>query len=216
MPEDPKNNNINLYLTDESKMQRVFGDSDPDPSKNYVILQLDKVQKRLLELERLNAELSKMTENSEEEQDRLDEKIRYMRGKLKNFVELRNMEKSISEKVTELNVLISDHNKDLENRFVKMVLFICSEWSLSVFEYFFLWCFGKLTVGNIALLNILNGVSIMAYGKMNPFEYIEFYGNFKLFAENRKIVLAGIETSKKEIKKTDEANDYISEFIDIM
>lgn len=216
MPEDPKNNNINLYLTDKSKMQRVFGDSDPDPSKNYVILQLDKVQKRLLELERLNAELSKTTENSEEEQDRLDEKIRYMRGKLKNFVELRNMEKSISEKVTALNVLLSEHNKDLENRFSKMVLYIFSEWSLSVLEYLFLWCFGKLTVGNIALLNILNGVSIMANGKINPIEYIEFYGNFKLFAENRKIVLDEIETSKKEIKKTDEANDYISEFIDIM
>lgn len=216
MSEELKNNNINLYLNDESKMNRVFGKPKPDPSKNYLILQLDEVQKRLIELERENAKLIKTAEEAENEQDSLDEKIRYMRGKLKNFVELRNMEKTVAEKSNDLSVLLNDQNNELLSRLEKVGLFIISEMSLSVVDYFMLMYFDMLTVGNISLLNLVNTGIILAYNRINPYEYVKFYDTLPCFFKKCKNIIDEIQKQKKEIKKTDEANDYITEFIDTM
>ena len=91
-----RNRSLNFFLNDEQADSRVFGNSDIDVNKNYLILQNDVLQKKCYDLEKEKNEIQKSSDEFEIESEKFDESSRYIKNEMKNFIELRNMAEKIS------------------------------------------------------------------------------------------------------------------------
>ena len=89
---------------------------EPQDTSNYIIDTNKNLQNEVNTLRMEKLVLEKDKENSEEEQDKLEEKNRYLKGLLKNFAEMDKMYKKISSKRQEMLTISKDnHNYQMKN-----------------------------------------------------------------------------------------------------
>lgn len=204
--------NNNLYLNTEEDDVRVFENSNPDANKNYIIFQNDTLQKKNYELEKEKSEILKRSEEFECEVDKFDEQLRYIRGELKNFVELRLMEKQIADvaesKEKDVAMQLSESTKSLK----RLILSLCVSKSLSmvigilrIFNYDFSFGSLGLLTGDIlftsyVFLYYFTGEKLKC--ESNPFDLRQ-----KQFEQK-------IKELKIKIKELDDSNDFIGKYID--
>ena len=82
--------NINVY---EGNKQKI--DNADNSTQQYIIIMNEELQNKLRVLQQELNEMKSKNDELESESDKHENSIRYMRGVLKNFVELRNMEKEL-------------------------------------------------------------------------------------------------------------------------
>ena len=145
MKKDEKTKHINLFLNDDNE-RRVFGDEKPDPNKHYLILQNDTLHAKINKLEHNFLSVQKELENMEEEVDKMEEQGRYMKGEMKNFVELRNMADKIADKTMKKQKCIQCRYEDEYRFFWKLVLFILANKFLFLVSSSAMWYFDQLSI----------------------------------------------------------------------
>jgi len=202
-----------IYLSNQENKERVFGLEPPDPNTRYIIMQNDMLQTRIKEIESENIRISADIVLKEDECDDMDERLRYIKGELKNFVELRNMSSALS-KLTNINYnALKEHQKNTAVLTKRICTYILVDKLSGLLTVLVLWYLNKLTLTNIifALMSTtgVNMFSIRIPSTINKYKLSD--------TENIKIRDANmnqIHTIVKEMKKTDESNDFISKYIE--
>lgn len=213
--------NVNVFLTDSAQKQRVFGTDEPDPNKNYIILQNDTYAKRNIELELSLKESQTENERLESEVDRLETSNTYMNGELKNFVELAKMHDDVAEhykKMAKFDTKTVENFggqvKPLSYAMVFFPLYIQITYMLSAFIT------SQVTIGGIAILTTLNliGISGLAFAlDLSPNYFKRIRKNVvKTRDLEKKPIYDEIKKIEAEIKRTNEANDILFKYIDLI
>tara|TARA_Y100000389_G_scaffold203960_1_gene254287 strand:- start:10498 stop:11178 length:681 start_codon:yes stop_codon:yes gene_type:complete len=189
---------------------------EPQDTSNYIIDTNKNLQTEvnILRMEKLVLEKDK--ENSEDEQDKLEEKNRYLKGLLKNFAEMDKMYKKISSKRQEMLTISKDnHNYQMKN--IKKVIqspgkmiketFLATIVTI-VMQYSFLFMTGANYNPYIS-----TGIIMITQAVVSRFAVATEVNNileFPNFSKEEKY----INDILKEIKETETSQDYVNEFID--
>ena len=88
--------NVNIYLNSKEKRDDVLGTATPQ--EKYIIIMNDSLNYKNKELECHIHDLEAQIEVFEEDTNRMEKGRTYMKGLLKNFVEIHNWYKTITEK----------------------------------------------------------------------------------------------------------------------
>ena len=88
--------NVHIYLNNKEKRDDVLGTATPQ--EKYIILMNDSLNYKNKELEGHIHDLEAQIEVFEEDTNRMEKGRTYMKGLLKNFVEIHNWYKTITEK----------------------------------------------------------------------------------------------------------------------
>lgn len=202
-----------IYLSNQENRERVFGSEQPDPNTSYIIMQNDMLQTRIKVIEAENIRVLADSVSKEDECDVMDERLRYIKGELKNFVELRNMSSKVSE-LTNINYkALKEHQQNNAVLTKRICTYILVDKLSSLLTVLLLWYINKLTLSNIifALMSTtgVNMFSINIPSAVNKYKLSDTE-HIKIRNKNTN----EIHTIIKEMKKTDESNDFISKYID--
>lgn len=212
---DEKTKNVNFFLN-ENNEERVFGNEKPDPNKHYLILQNDTLHAKIMALEQEHITLTKELEAKEDELDTFDEQSRYIKGEIKNFVELRRM----ADEITHL----TEEKEDISDLHLKNVQAVANRLTMFIFvnKIFVLACFALLhymdmfsiyMVLTCEFVNVMNSCIATLTTPLDMKHMADLRRGYK----NEKTLLEEeIKKLKNEIKKTDESNDFISKYIDCL
>lgn len=177
----------NIYLNSETVKNKVFKDSTPQT--RYIILMNDTLQSENRNLNNRIAELEMKQNEMDEEADKNDTSKRYIKGLLKNLVELEKMRDEISK----ISKNITHNIKNSYNKLLNIVTIIIMIIILSPIIYF----------NYYQLFSIITLIFYFVKNKLKITICPEFYD------ENKKINEIEI-----EIKKIKDTQDFLSEYID--
>ena len=206
----------NFFLNNTTRV-RVFNEEEPDPNKNYIILQNDLLHAKNNTLEQSNHKLSSKIECQEDEVDKLEIQLRYMRGELKNVFELKNMAVEMASEYKNKEKIYIDQNIDFQQQLRLMCFHNLSTMAVITLS------FGAMCMANVipyyqtlvAVTIIFSGLLCNAlFHKFTPNQRKLFKTNYNirnLRLEEHSVTVAKIQ---KEIVKTEDANDFISKYID--
>jgi len=210
---DEKTKNVNFFLN-ENNEERVFGNEKPDPNKHYLILQNDVLHAKILALEQEHVTLTKAIELNEDEIDTFDEQSRYMKGELKNFVELRKMADEITrftEDKEEIVELLFNNATNVNHRLGMFVLVNKVFVVLSLSVLYYMDMFSIQMVLACEFINLINS----CIATLTTPQDLKFMADLRRdYNKDRKLLEEEIKKLKNEIKRTDESNDCISKYID--
>lgn len=177
----------NIYLNSETVKNKVFKDSTAQT--RYIILMNDTLQSENRNLNNRIAELEMKQNEMDEEADKNDTSKRYIKGLLKNLVELEKMRDEISK----ISKNITHNIKNSYNKLLNIVTIIIMIIILSPIIYF----------NYYQLFSIITLIFYFVKNKLKITICPEFYD------ENKKINEIEI-----EIKKIKDTQDFLSEYID--
>ena len=212
MKKDEKTKQINLFLNDDNE-RRVFGDEKPDPNKHYLILQNDTLHAKINQLEHDFLCANKDLESKEEEVDKMDEQSRYMKGEMKNFVELRNMANKITDMTIRKQKCVQLRYDDEHRFFVKLLLFVITNKFLFVVSSGVMWYFDQFYISTLFISELVNILTASFLTQIIP-GYKERLTKLEKYKKEERSYDLEIEKIKKEIKETDESVDFISKYIE--
>ena len=212
MKKNEKAKHINLFLNDDNE-QRVFGDEKPDPNKHYLILQNDTLHAKINQLEHDFLCLNKDLDSKEEEVDKMDEQSRYMKGEMKNFVELRKMSDKITNMTVKKQKCVQLKYDDEHRFFVKLLIFIIINKFLLFVSSGVMWYLDKFSIGTLFVSELINVLTASFITQILP-GYKERLAKLKKYENEERLVDVEIEKVKKEMKETDESIDFISKYIE--
>ena len=212
MKKDEKTKQINLFLNDDNE-RRVFGDDKPDPNKHYLILQNDTLHAKINQLEHDFLCVNKDLESSEEEVDKMDEQSRYMKGEMKNLVELRKMADKITDLTIKKQKCVQLGFDDEHRFFVKLLLFIIANKFLLFVSSGVMWYFDYFSISTLFISELANILTASCLTQIFPGykDRLSKLGKYK--SEECSFDLE-IEKIKKEIKETDDSVDFLSKYIE--
>lgn len=177
----------NIYLNSETVKNKVFKDSTPQT--RYIILMNDTLQAENRNLNNRITELEIKQSEMEEEADKADTSKRYIKGLLKNLVELEKMRDEISKISKNITYNIKNNYNKLLNT-VTIIIMILIFTPIIYFNYY-------------QLFSIIILIFYLVKNKLKLTICPEFYD------ENKKI-----NEIEFEIKKIKDTQDFLSEYID--
>jgi len=212
MKKDEKTKQINLFLNDDNE-RRVFGDEKPDPNKHYLILQNDTLHAKINQLEHDFLCANKDLEVKEEEVDKMDEQSRYMKGEMKNFVELRKMADKITDMTVKKQKCIQLRYDDEHRFFVKLLIFIITNKFLLFVSSGVMWYLDQFSISTLFISELANVLTASFITQILP-GYKERLTKLEKYKIEERSFDVEIEKVKKEMKETDESIDFISKYIE--
>lgn len=197
--EDSKNNkNISIFLNTEEKRNDVL--TGASAHEKYIILTNDTLMaehkhdtEKIQELETANAEL-------EEASDKAENSTRYMKGLLKNFVEINKAQTEVVEKIS----TIDKSNKLLFENIKAKVL--TGLWHSQCFILLMLVVLLQISLYQFRLLGLLCSAEAFLYYLEQRVKLINYPGHSQDRAEIRKL--------RFRIKEITDGQDFICEHID--
>jgi len=207
--------NISLYLnTDEMKQQLTGTQSNASSSEKYIIHQNDCLQVINIELRDKITKLQEEFNALEEEADGHDERTRYMRNEMKNFVELRNMTNEVLT-IFEQKYKISElKHKTINELLMSLRNFIIINRTLSLTSGLLLWYFDKFNIWSLLTSELISGMSTCSVTKLLPMNLNKTKKLLDSYQTQLKESDDKIMKKNKEIKETDGSNDFISKYIE--
>lgn len=207
---------VNVYLTEQSDRKRVYGDNKPDPHKHFIIVQNEHLTHKANLLMSENQTLQKEIDSKDDEVDTMEIQVRYMRGELKNFVELRKMADKISSSLERKGVIM-DNQYEKTNKFIPrfLIQFLMNK-SLTMLNLLILWYSDRLTLPYIVTAELITTASTLVITGVTPVHINNHKKEFKTYLDSQLVVSNEIEKFREEIKRTDDGNDFISKYIDSM
>ena len=212
MKKDEKTKQINLFLNDDNE-RRVFGDEKPDPNKHYLILQNDVLHAKINQLEHDFLCVTKDLESKEEEVDKMEEQSRYMKGEMKNFVELRKMAGKITDMTIKKQKCVQLRYEDEHRFFVKLLIFIITNKCLLFVSSGVMWYLDQFSISTLFISELANILTASFVTQILP-GYKERLTKLEKYKTEERSFDLEIEKISKEIKETDESIDFISKYID--
>jgi hypothetical protein len=208
------NKNINVYLTESEDRQRVYGDDKPDPNKHFIIIQNESLTHKANLLITENHRLQKENDEKEDEVDKIETQVRYMRCELKNFVELRNMADKITE-VCEKKIVHMNSQYEKTNKFIPKFLtqFVVGK-SLSVINLLALCYVDRLTIPYILTTELISMLVTSTIAGVTPTDIITHKKEFTEFTKTQLDFTAKIKMIREEVKIAENGNDFISKYIE--
>jgi cell division protein FtsB len=208
--------NVNVYLTNPEDRQRVYGDDKPDPHKHFIIVQNENLTSESARLRGENSRLQKEIDDGEAEVDKMETQVRYMRGELKNFVELRKMADLITLATEEKEKNTKDQY-DLTMKFFPkfLVQFALSKINM-VGSCLILWYIDRLTIPYILSTELLTTLTNIVISGVSPYDVMKHKDELELYSIARNKTNTEIEKLRKEVKRADDGNDFITKYIDSM
>jgi uncharacterized protein YlxW (UPF0749 family) len=211
---DEEKNSVNVYLTSQENRQRVYGDDKPDPHKHYIIVQNESLTKRSELLTTENNRLQKEFDEKDDEVDKMEITVRYMRGELKNFVELRNLADKISSTLREKEVhMIKQHN--ITTTFIpKFLTQFATNKSLSMMNWIMLWYLDMFSLPYVFTTEMITILATTMLVGVSPSDINNHKKMFRIYTHEQLQFDDEIRKLQDEIKKTDDGNDFLSKYID--
>tara|TARA_Y100000591_G_scaffold327433_1_gene351905 strand:+ start:2629 stop:3249 length:621 start_codon:yes stop_codon:yes gene_type:complete len=204
MSEEPEKMSINVFTNHRETIMKS------DNSTHEFILKLnEEYNNENINLRLKVQELRNKIDDLESENDRYDTSIRYMKGMLKNYVELRNLYKNLNNRMKDLSNLdmkqirlYRDYNNACENIYERCM----NIYYISMLVYLYM---GLIDYKYI-LLSIVTFVSSLYYLQMyydtNKYKYDDYQT-----AETIKI---SINKDNKDIVELENGNNFLDEYID--
>ena len=207
---------VNVYLSTPEDRKRVYGDDKPDPHKHFIIVQNEILTSKSDRLTDENSKLLKEIEEKDNEVDKMEVQLRYIRGELKNFVELRKMADAITTHVEN----IETKTKDQLDKWVKFIPRFLTQFvlnkTLSVINCILLWYFNKLTIPFIITTELVTTITTVIVTGISPIDIKDYKKGFLQYTETHSVATEEVKKIKDEMKRTDDGNDFISKYIDCM
>jgi|694.fasta_scaffold01796_16 hypothetical protein len=196
MSSENKSESINIYLRNEEQKSTIMNDLSAE--RKYIILQNDTLQAENREYSKKIKELENEIEELEIDSGKMEKSMTYIKGMLKNFVEVDRLYKKIEVEQTELQSKINKNNASKKyTYFTEMIkynlisiIFFMICFYFDTYFTFFAFTFDKLL-----------------------FVYL-FYEYNKRLNLNTTLTHSVIEDSRNKINDIHKAQDYISELID--
>lgn len=209
-------NTSHMFLSTDADRKRVFETSAPDANKNYLIFLCEQLQKKSNDLEKDNTNMRKDMADMEEENDGYDERIRYMRGKLHNFVELTKLYKEILVKLNKnsdnLTTQVDKSSKMINN----MLIYTLIDTKLKLLNFCVLWYMDKFTLTNMLISYFGSSFACYTFFSSIPITFSNYFNELRTHKTDICQLESDIKKIASEIKGIDDANDYLNEYIDIV
>jgi hypothetical protein len=189
-----KSESINIYMRNEEQKASIMNDLSPE--RKYIILQNDTLQSENREYSKKIKELENEIEELEIDSGKSEKSITYIKGMLKNFVEVDRLYKKIEIEQIELQSKINKNNESkkyasltelIKYKLISMVIFMICFYFGTYFTFF-------------ALDKFL-------------FIYILYEYN-KSLKMNTIVIPVVIEEARHKINEIHKAQDYITDLID--
>jgi len=193
------NKDVNIYFNNDKNRDNTLKDSTP--YERYIILMNETLQSENRKLSSDIHELEKKINQIEEENENYDESKRYTRGLLKNLVEMEKMHSQISAKY---KLMFLDTKNYVNKYFNKYVYYF------RVMECI-LFCLSAIIYHN----NILDGIQFLLFFTffISPIIFTEmFFNKFNLPVYKNDIEM--IKETEEKIKKINDSQDFLSDYID--
>lgn len=212
---DEKTKNVNFFLN-ESNEERVFGNEKPDPNKHYLILQNDILHAKIMALEQEHITLTKDLEAKEDELDSFDEQSRYIKGEIKNFVELRRMADEITHLTEEKEDLSDLHLKNVQAIVNRLIMFVFVNKIFAISSFALLYYMDMFSIYMVLACELVNVVNSCIATLTTPLDFKHMSDLRKGYKDERRMLEDEIKKLKSEIKRTDDSNDIISKYIETL
>lgn len=198
MSSEHKSDSINIYLRNEEQKSDIL--SNLTSERKYIILQNDTLQSENKELVKKIKELEFQIEELETDSGKNETSIRYIKGMLKNFVEIDKIHKKIDVEQRDLKISNLKNQKITSDNRLFFIFAIIIYKILSSLLFVFCLAF-DLKILYFMLDKWLFAFILYKSIKKYKIEKVE-YSSLKIEDLNRKI---------EEIRK---AQDYINDLID--
>lgn len=190
---ESKSDSINIYLGNQETKSSIL--SDLSPERKYIILQNDTLHSENRNLNNKINELENQIEELETDSAKMERSVTYIKGMLKNFVEIDKLYRIVDIKQTENQIKMQEKMKYLK------LSFMCESFKYRVLSIlFFIFCF---YIGNSYLFFVFDKFLFL-------YIYINYVKKFNIDVQY-EIIIKETRTKIDEIHK---AQDYISDLID--
>ena len=198
--------NINISKTKSSKKDNVYGDF-----KDYIILNNVELQKELKasfeHIKRLEATVAE----KEAEEDKYDDRVRYMKGLLQNLYYLKTEYTYLQTKESEKCIILCKSMKNVNKTHISNYMFATLiAGSIGTIHYSTAYIFSSII---IMMLNLSVGAALC-------YSVHKLFKNYRFIVDERKIMNKSVELidsqirdRKKEIKKTEESTVTLDNWI---
>jgi hypothetical protein len=207
MADEPEKMSINVYTNQKDPILKA------ENSSNEYILRMNEEYNNInAELRFKVQELRNIIDDLENDNDKQDSSIRYMRGMIKNYIELVKLHKSIISKRKDLT--------KVDNKELKLFDNYCDDIQNVMTCSFFLYMFNSTILLYLDILSVMSIWQISLNICICVFSSVHFYNMSKyynLFGKDYKIVqniVGSIEEQVVQVKEIESSSDFLSEYID--
>lgn len=201
---EPETMSINVFTNNKESILK----SD-NSSNEYILKMNEEYNNNNIKLNYELQDLKHVVNNLESENDKNETSIRYMRGMLKNYVELKLLYKSVSDRRFECNKL---YNKDINNM-DKYNTDMYQTIILSIFIYY-LTMIVNVYFENTSIYDIFVSVSILISSIIFSTKYYNLNPNITLNHLTIDSIKDDINKSLTDIKVIEDSNNFLDEYID--
>ena len=205
MSEDSDKMSINVY----TKYKDTIMESK-DSSTEYILKMNETMNNSVVNMKVKIKDLRNKIDDLETTNDKHDSSIRYMKGMLKNYVELIELYNTIltkKESINKINQKESDFYACQNNKFVNAYVMM---FLLYIFNNMFYVYNGFLDIRSVCKSAI--SIIICTLASCETFKI--FRTDFKFQHDNIKSINISIKECKTKIKEIENSSDFMSEFID--
>ncbi len=207
MSTEPEKMSINVYTTHKDSILK----SD-NSSNEYILKMNEELNKSNSELRLKVQELRNMIDDLESETDKQDSSIRYMRGMIKNYIELNNLHKSIMVKKNSLSKIDSNELNTFDSycndvRDAAMCATLLYMFNNIVFLYFDM-------VSILGVIQNIFSIFICVFSSCHLYQIGKYYN---IFGKDYKVVnniIKNIDDDIVKIKEIESSSDFLSEYVD--
>lgn len=207
MSNEPEKMSINVFTTNKESIMK-----SENSSTEFIIKQNEEYNNSNVTLRIELVQLRNDMERLEEDNDKQDTSIRYMRGMLKNYVELKGLYKSIVESREKL--------AKIDAKELKMYDKYCIDQGLCIMFFIFLFIMNNLVFVYMGVMPLRVLMKMMLSVVICGSVSCQYYGlneQMKNMGKDYNLVknvVEGIDESLVKIKKIESSSDFLSEYID--
>ena len=172
--------------------------------KEYIIINNITLQKENRDLREINRDLESKNLEKENEQDKYDNRARYMKGLINNLNEMNNIYKNLNKEIQKISNNIDSYNKELYKKvkvfitkyiFCILTLIIYFQLSYSIISY------NELLINYVYSINYIVNIIICSTLIKIYMNNLDWYSkNDKLFNINNKNIIEKIKKLNQELK----------------
>ena len=204
MSDEPEKMSINVFT---SKREEIM--KSDNSSNEYILKMNEELHNSNIELRIQMQEMKSQIEDLENELDKNDASLRYMRGVLKNYVELKLLYKSLCAKKTDYNKFCDKELKlsdEYINNYYNMIVSCMCMFLMSMLLF--------MNFNLISLESMLYIVISMVSSFGATYNYYDIDSEFKNINYNiADNITQNIKEEMKKIKEIEDGNDFLSEYI---
>ena len=172
--------------------------------KEYIIINNITLQKENRDLREINRDLESKNLEKENEQDKYDNRARYMKGLINNLNEMNNIYKNLNKEIQKISNNIDSYNKELYKKvkvfitkyiFCILTLIIYFQLSYSIISY------NELLINYVYSINYIVNIIICSTLIKIYMNNLDWYSkNDKLFNINNQNTIEKIKKLNQELK----------------